>query len=155
MDEGRRFTDIRLEARYALAKLLTATVDSRYNPYKTRFSTASLRLNLDDGKGDLVGLGYQFAREQVQYLEGKVSDRDRVQYLEGKVALALVKPFVFKCAYRYSFEKKDFLETEYAIEYKKQCWSLLVAYQDRLANKQLMFSFTLAGIGSTGPVKAF
>jgi LPS-assembly protein len=155
VDEGRRFTDIRLEARYALAKNLTANVDSRYNPYMTRFSTASLRLDADDGKGDLAGLGYQFAREQVQHLEGKINDRDRVQYLEGKVALMLVKPFVFKYTGRYSFEKKNFLESDYALEYRKQCWSLLLAYQDRLANKQLMISFTLAGIGSTGPMKAF
>ena len=140
VDEGRPFTDIRLEARYALAKLFTANVDTYYNPYMTRFSTASIRLDLDNGKGDLAGLGYQFARGQVQYLE-------------GRVALTLVKPFVFNYACRYSFDRGDFLESYYSIEYKKQCWSVILSYQDRPADKQLMVSFTLAGIGSFGPLR--
>jgi LPS-assembly protein len=155
VDEGRRFTDIRIEARYSLAKNITANLDSRYNPNMNRFSTASFRLDMDDGKGDLAGLGYQFAREQAQFLEGKVTDRGRVQYLEGKVALALIKPFVFRYTGRYSFEKGDFLESDYLLEYKQQCWSVILAYQDRLGNKQLMLSFTLAGVGSVGPLRTF
>jgi LPS-assembly protein len=142
VDDLNRFTDIRLETRYALAKRVTVNVDTRYNPYINRFSTASTRLDLDDGKGDLVGLGYQFAR-------------GTVQYLEGKLALTLVKPFTFKYTGRYSFDKKNFLETDYSLEYKKQCWSVIFAYQDRFANKQFMVSFTLEGIGSVGPLKTF
>jgi LPS-assembly protein len=142
VDDLNRFTDIRLEARYALAKRLTVNVDTRYNPYINRISTASTRLDLDDGKGDLVGLGYQF-------------ERGTVQYLEGKLALTLVKPFTFKYTGRYSLDRHDFLESDYSLEYKKQCWSVVFAYQDRLANKQFMISFTLAGIGSVGPLKTF
>lgn len=142
VDEGRRFTDIRLESRYSLAKNITVNVDTRYNPYMTRFSTSSLRLDVDNGKGTLAGLGYQYAR-------------DRVEYLEGKLALALYKPFLFKYAFRYSFDRKNYLENDYSLEYRKQCWSLLFSYQDRLANKQFVVTFTLAGIGSLGPLKTF
>lgn len=142
VDEGRHFTDIRLDARYELAKLLTAYGDTRYNPYMTRFSTASLRIDLDNGRGDLAGLGYQFARDQVQYLYGKVT-------------LSLVKPFVFNYSCRYSFDKGNFIESDYSIEYKKQCWSVNLSYQDRPDNKQFMVSFTLAGVGSFGPLKTF
>ncbi len=142
VDDFNLFTDIRLEARYALAKRVTVNVDTRYNPYINRFSTAGTRLDFDDGKGDLVGLGYQYAR-------------GTVQYLEGKLALTLVKPFTFKYSGRYSFDRKNFLESDYSLEYKKQCWSVVFAYQDRLANKQFMISFTLAGIGSVGPLKTF
>ena len=155
VDEGRRFTDIRMEARYWLAKNLNASVDSRYNPYMTRISTASLRLDMEDGKGNLAGIGYQYAREQLNYLQRNVDDSGRLQYLEGKMTLALVDPFLFKFTSRYSFEKKDFLETVYSVEYKKQCWSVVASYQDRQSNKQFMVSFTLAGIGSFGPLKAF
>ena len=141
-DEGRQFTDVRLEARYALAKLFTANADVRYNPYMTRISTASLRFDLDNGRGDLAGLGYQFARNQVQYLY-------------GKLMLSLVKPFVFNYTCRYSFDKENFIESNYSIEYKRQCWSVNLSYQDRPDNKQFMLSFTLAGVGSFGPLKTF
>ena len=138
VDEGRRFTDIRLEASYALAKLFSANVDTRYNPYMTRFSTASLRFDLDNGRGDLAGLGYQYARDQVHYLYGKLT-------------LSLVKPFVFNYNCRYSFDKENFIESNYSIEYKRQCWSVILSYQDRPDNKQFIVSFTLAGVGSFGP----
>ncbi len=140
VDEGRRFTDIRLEARYALARLLTVNADTRYNPNMSRFSTASLGLDLNDGKGDLAGLEYHFARDQVRYLE-------------GKAALALVKPFVLNYTCRYSFDKGNFLESHINLEYKKQCWSVILSYRDRLDNREFMVSFTLAGVGSVGPLK--
>ncbi|HLO24674.1 MAG TPA: LPS assembly protein LptD [Geobacteraceae bacterium] len=141
VDEGRRFTDIRLEARYALAKLLTVTADTRYNPYMTRFSTASLVFALDDGKGDLASLGYQYAHDQVRYLEGKAT-------------LPLVKPLVFNYTCRYSFDRGNFLESLFSLEYKRQCWSVIFSYQDRLLNRSFMINFTLAGVGGFAPVRA-
>ena len=142
MDEGQRFTDIRLEARYAPIPLFSVTTDSRYNPYQTRFSTASLGFNLNDDDGNKAGLDYQFARGQVEYLE-------------GKAAVVLVKPFAFNYSFRYSFDKGGFLESYYSIEYKRQCWSLTVSYRDRPDNREVVVSFALAGVGAIGPVKAF
>ncbi|HEY6872514.1 MAG TPA: LPS assembly protein LptD [Geobacteraceae bacterium] len=142
VDELRRFTDIRIEARYAPVKIMSITTDSRYNPYQTRFSTASVGLDLDDTKGTVAGLSYHFARDQVDYLE-------------GKAALSLVKPFVFKYTCRYSFDKGGFLESFYSAEYKRQCWSLILSYRDRLLDRAFMVSFTLSGLGAVGPLKTF
>ncbi|HTG81460.1 MAG TPA: LPS assembly protein LptD [Geobacteraceae bacterium] len=142
VDEKRRFTDIRLEARFAPVKILSITTDSRYNPYQTRFSTATAGFNLDDTKGNLAGLSYHFARDQVDYLE-------------GNTALSLVKPFVFKYTFRYSIDKGGFLESLYSAEYKRQCWSVIFTYHERLLDRAFMVSFTLAGVGAVGPMKAF
>lgn len=142
VDEGRRFSDIRVEARFAPVKLLSISTDSRYNPYRTRFSTAALGFELDGGKGNLAGLSYRFARDQVEYME-------------GKVALSLVKPFNFNYTSRYSFDRGGFLESYYSLEYKRQCWSVALSYRDRQDNREIAVSFTLAGVGAIGPVKAF
>lgn len=142
VDEGRRFTDVRLEARYTPTKLLSITTDSRYNPYETRFSTASTGIALDDTKGNKAVLSYHYARDQVDYLE-------------GDTALSLVKPFVFKYTFRYSVDKGGFLESYYSAEYKRQCWSVVFSYEDRLLDRAFMVSFTLAGLGAFGPVKTF
>ncbi|MCM2357355.1 MAG: LPS assembly protein LptD [Geobacteraceae bacterium] len=141
VDEGRRFTDIRLEASYSPAKNFSIATDSRYNPNRTRFSTASLGLDLNDGGGNLAALSYRFARGEVQYLE-------------GKAALSLVKPFVFNYTGRYSFDKGGFLESFVSAEYKRQCWSVTLSYRDRPDNREFLVSFTLAGVGAIGPVKA-
>jgi LPS-assembly protein len=142
VDDGYRFTDLRLEARYALARLLTADFDTRYNPNRTRFSTASFGFNFDDRKGDLASLGYHYAHDQVNYLEGKTS-------------LALVKPLVLNYTCRYSFDKGNFLESYVSLEFKRQCWSMTFSYRDRTDNREFMLNFTLAGIGAFGPLKTF
>lgn len=142
VDEGRRFTDIRIEARYTPVKIVSIITDNRYNPYMTRFSTASVGLDLNDNSGNQAALSYRFSRDQVEYLE-------------GKAALSLVKPFVLNYTCRYSFDKGGFLESYYSAEYKRQCWSVVLSYRDRPDNREFVVSFTLAGVGAIGPMKAF
>ena len=142
VDELRRFTDIRIEARYNPVKIVSINTDNRYNPYMTRFSTASVGLDLNDNGGNQAALSYRFSRDQVEYLE-------------GKAVLSLVKPFVFNYSCRYSFDKGGFLESYYSTEYKRQCWSVILSYRDRQDNREFMVSFTLAGVGAIGPMKAF
>jgi LPS-assembly protein len=138
----RRFTDIRIEGRFSPTKLVTLTTDSRYNPSQIRFSTAAVGLDLSDGDGNLAGANYQFARGQVQYMQGKAT-------------LSLAKPFVFNYNLRYSFDKGGFLESLYSVEYKRQCWSVTFSYRDRQDDREFLVNFTLAGIGSLGPMRAY
>ncbi len=142
VDEGRPLTDLRLESRFTPTSEMSLTMDSRFNTYQARLSTVSLWANFADKAGNLAGVGYQFAREEIEYLE-------------GKLGVALVKPFVFNYTSRYSFDRGNFLESRYALEYKHQCWSVILSYSDRPDNRQFMVNFALAGIGALGPVKAF
>jgi LPS-assembly protein len=142
VDDGNPFTDIRIEAKFTPIKQLSLYTDSRYNPYETHFSTVYAGLDTDDSKGDSAGFAYRFSR-------------DHVEYLEGKVGLGLVKPFVFNYTARYSFDKGGFLETNYNLEYRHQCWSVIFNYYDRQLDRAFMVNFTLAGVGPVGKVKAF
>lgn len=142
VDEGHPFTPIRLEARFNPLKELTISTDSRFNTYRSHFTTANIEADVADDRGNLAGLGYRFSRGEVEYLE-------------GKVGVALVKPFVFNYTGRYSFDKGDFLESYYSLEYKQQCWSVTFSYRDRPDNREFLLSFSLSGIGSIGPVKTF
>lgn len=148
VDDGRHFTDIRLEARVTPLPVLAFTVDSRYNPYRTRFSTNNVGLDFFDGKGNLLGFSYRFSREQVDYFE-------------GKAGVALVKPFVLNYTGRYSIDKGGFLENVVDLEYRQQCWSVVLEYRQRPGTPQvpstneLVVNFTLSGIGSIGKVRAF
>ena len=144
VDEGRRLTDIRIEANITPSKEVSLFTDSRYNPDRTQFSTFTGGFDLNDGKEDSAGLSYRFAREEVEYLE-------------GRLGVAFVKPFVFKYMGRYSFDRGGFLETSYALEYRHQCWSVVLSYSDRPAtgDRAFMINFTLAGVGPLGKYKAF
>jgi LPS-assembly protein len=147
VDEGKRLTDIRIEANITPFQKLSIFTDSRYNAYETRFSTVSTGFDLNDGKGDTAGLSYNFARDQLDQT-GKVQTVG-VEYLEGRLGVSLLKPFVFKYTARYSFDRPGFLETLYSLEYKQQCWSIAFTWQDRtvLGDHAWHLSFTLAGIG--------
>ncbi len=141
VDEGKRLSDIRIEANITPFKELSIFTDSRYNTYKTRFSTVTTGFDLNDGKGDTAGISFRSARDQLDYLE-------------ARLGISLVKPFVFKYTARYSFDKPGFLESLYTLEYKQQCWGINFSYHDRpvLGDHAFTVNFTLAGIGK---VKGF
>lgn len=142
VDEGRPFTDVMVEAKARPLKGLSVGVDTRYNPYHMRLSTVAVSTDAEDGKGNSAGLSYRHARDEVEYLEGRTS-------------VALVKPFVFTFTGRYSFDRKDFLESHYALEYRHQCWSVTLSYRDRIDSREFFVNFALAGIGSLGSIRAF
>ena len=141
-DERDRLTDLRLEMRAKPDKRLTVALDSRYNPNLGKISTVNAGFELTDGIGDTIGAGYFYGR-------------DSLSYLEGRLGISIVKPFVFNYTPRYSFDKGDFLESLYALEYRQQCWSLNFSFQDRPGNREFLVSFTLYGLGSFGKIKPF
>ncbi|MFZ3208721.1 MAG: LPS assembly protein LptD [Geobacteraceae bacterium] len=142
VDDGLPFSDVRLEARISPLPLVSITTDSRFNTYQTRLSTSTLGVDTADGDGNLVGMGYHFAR-------------NHLEYLEGKVGVSLAKPLVMNYIARYSFDKGDFLESYYSLEYRHQCWSIVLSYRDRSDNREFLINFMLSGLGSVGRIKAF
>ena len=141
-DDRDRLTDLRLEMRAKPDPRLTVALDSRYNPNLGKISTANAGFDLTDGIGDTIGASYFYGRNSLNYLE-------------GRLGLSLVKPFVFNYTPRYSFDKGNFLESLYALEYRQQCWSLNFSFQERPGNREFLVSFTLYGLGSFGKIKPF
>jgi len=142
VDDQRPFTDIRAEARVNPVERLSLSVDSRFNPYRFRFSTADIAADASDSQGNSAGIAYRFARDQISYLEGRLN-------------ISYVKPFVFQYRTRYSFDQHVFLESNYALEFKQQCWGVTFIYQERLGDRSFILNFSLAGIGAIGKLKAF
>jgi LPS-assembly protein len=166
VDDGKHFTDMRIEADISPLKGLTLVTDSRFNTYSTRFSTIAAGMDITDGKDNVFGLSYRYSRERefgpfsARSILDPTSDTttgDQVNYLESKVKLSLINPFVFNYKGRYSFDRGGFLETSYSLEYKHQCWSVEFIYHDRQAtgDRGFMVTFTLAGIGPIGKYKMF
>jgi LPS-assembly protein len=147
-DNDDRLTDLHLQMRAAPVKRLTFNLDSRYNTNLGKISTTNIGFDLANEGGNSAGVSYSYAR-------------NKLGYLEWKFALSLVKPFVFNYTARYSFDKGDFLESYYAMEYRQQCWSLNFSYRERPAyltqprDREFLVSFALSGLGTVGKFKPF
>ncbi|WP_160295208.1 LPS-assembly protein LptD [Geobacter sp. OR-1] len=141
-DEHRRFTDIRLEAVVRPLKMLAIETDSRFSPYRAEVTGSAVAATLNDGKGNEAGIGYR-------RIAGALD------YLEGNLTVNLLPPLVFQYTGRYSFDRRDFLEKYFAVEYRHQCWSIALSYRDRPDNREILVNFALAGIGGLGKVKVF
>ncbi len=134
-DAQRPWSDLLLESEMWLHPHFQATLDSRYNVYDRTLSSTSAGLQFDDKRGSTAGVSYQMWRNDVEYLEGRLSTK-------------LLPPWTFSYATRYSFDNKNFLESVYAAEYRHQCWSIQASYSDRRVtnpSRSIMVSFNLMG----------
>lgn len=98
-------------------------------------------------------------------VEGQVADRsenylrlsyniDRrtdLDYGEINLGLGFLQPIYLTYQQRYDFFTNDRLEERIGIEYRRQCWSLLLTLRDRTDGEQsVMLTFTMLGLGSVG-----
>ena len=134
VDTQNSWSDLILESDTWLNRNMRLTFDSRYNLYDKRLSTLALGVDADDRKGNSIGAGYHMARALVEYLEGHLSTK-------------LLKPFNLSYAARYSFDRGDFLDSVYSVEYRHKCWSINVAIHQRPDNQSYSFGFNLVGVG--------
>jgi LPS-assembly protein len=168
VDEGRPATDLRIEARVSPLRPLTLSTDTRYNTYVSRISTLGVAAALQSVAGNSASVEYRFARGTHIDGEGNQGPEEKLSYLQGQFSLALLKPFYLNYTARYSLDDNQpqsdtnhFLEQQYAVEYRHQCWSVNVTYHerpgflDRAGDRSFLVNFTLSGIGSMLPFSAF
>ncbi len=129
------WSDLIFESDTWLTKQLRLTLDSRYNLYAHNLSTVATGIEFNDQQGNTIGTGYQMARNAVEYFEGKFSTK-------------LIKPLNLSYTARYSFDKRDFLESVYTAEYRHKCWSVNISAHQRSGNQSYSMNFVLAGLGS-------
>jgi LPS-assembly protein len=165
VDDGKHFTDLRIEANVSPFKALTLFTDSRFNTYETRFSTIMAGFDLKFDNDNLAGLSYRYSRDRKSgpFTATSIIDPentsigDQVDYLDSRVRVNIAKPLIFSYRGRYSFDRGGFLETSYSLEYRHQCWSVELVYFDRPINhdRSFMLNFVLSGLGAIGKYKAF
>lgn len=135
VDNGRPFTDTAIVAELMPLPAWRLFTDTRISPYNGNATNASLGVEAGNPAGTRAALGYHHAEAKLDYIEGKVAYTD-------------FKPYQFSATARYSFDRPGFLETLYSVEYKHQCWGLLLAYRDRIDNREVIVTFSLSGLGT-------
>ena len=133
VDSMRPWTNFILESDTWVHKLARLTFDARYNLYDRRVDSTTTGIEFDDKQGNLIGVGYMMALNDVEYFEGRLSTK-------------LVKPMTLAYTARYSFDRGDFLESVYSAEYRHKCWSINLALHSRPGSQSVTFNFNLAGL---------
>ncbi len=139
---SRQFSDLRVESRFAPLKNLTLLTDSRFNVYDVRFSSADVAAEYRTKERFLASLGYHYAA-------------NAWDYLEGRIGVPLSQQFALNYIGRYVIPGSSFLENQVSLEYRHQCWGIGVSYQRRSDATELMVTLSLAGIGSVGKMNAY
>lgn len=137
VDDGHHLTDLILESDTWLHPLAKLTFDARYNLIDNRFSTVAPGLEIDDKQGNTLAATYRMARNELEYLEGRLSTK-------------MFTPWTLGFTTRYSFDRGGFLESVYSAEYRHQCWSVVMALHDRVGSQSFTVNFNLAGLTDSG-----
>lgn len=137
LDDSRRWSDLVLESETWAHRNLRLLADIRYSHYDHRISSTASGAELNDQRGNTARVSYRMVDRQVDYLEAGIT-------------LALTNPFYLGATTRYSFDKRDLLENNYTVEYRHQCWSVVVGYQERPNNRSWTVNFNLAGLFGIG-----
>ncbi|OGT99196.1 MAG: hypothetical protein A2X80_05270 [Geobacteraceae bacterium GWB2_52_12] len=133
VDDLRPFTDLILESETVIHPHARLTFDARYNVYDNRISSATPGIELDDNRGNSAAASYRMSR-------------NFVEYLEGQLTTTLLNAWTLSYTARYSFDRRNFLESVYSGEYRHQCWSVNFAYRERPGNSSFTVNFNLAGL---------
>ena len=143
VDDSHRLSDVILETETWLHPLTKLTFDARYDFHENRISSAAPGVEFDDKHGNIASASYRMSHNAT-------IATNNVEYLEARFSTKYFKPWVLGYTARYSFDRSDFLEAVYSVEYRHQCWSLILAYHDRSGNPSFSFNFTLAGLTDGG-----
>ena len=136
-DDSRRWGNLVLESETWAHRNLRILADARYSHYDHRLASAAAGAELNDQRGNSARISYRHVEQQLDYLEAGTS-------------IALTKPVYLTYTTRYSFDKRDFLESYYTLEYRHQCWSMIAGYRERPNDRSWTVNFNLAGLFSIG-----
>ena len=144
-DSSQSFSDISLESEFSPYSWLSLELDADWSPYENRFMEQSTGLTLRDTRGDSIQGWYRYKRKRTEPVKIDPSETFYVR-LDTPLTSRLSAFFT----YEEDLFKKERVEAVTGIQYRKDCWSLLLAYKDEPDNKSFGFIITLYGIGEFG-----
>jgi len=131
---------LRSEISLSVAKWLSLRSDASYGLEvgEHRWNSVVSGIQLKDRHRDELSIDYYY------------QDNDGANYLSGKLFTPLTDQISLANEVRYSVENREFLEHRAALEYRGQCWSVILTYRDRLEDQEYLVNFTLAGLMEQG-----
>jgi LPS-assembly protein len=143
VDESGDLDELEFELDLDFADWWSLSGDGTYDLDTNEWSEAGLSGELIDSRGNSLNLLYSYDED--------ADDDDDVNYGRVAVNLALLDPFFLTYQQRYSFEDQVKLSETVKVEYRQQCWSLMLSYsEDDDGDRSMMLTFLLRGLGEVG-----
>lgn len=139
-DKRRPFSDVTGELIIKPSQRTVLTGKGAYDVNNRRFNTYNISIAATDTRGDSLTIANRFIRNSSNYLEA--SARARV-----------IDPLDLIYIKRFSFDQRRSLETQYGVEYRHQCYTVLVTYTERPEEKIVFLTFNLKGLGQVAGVR--
>jgi LPS-assembly protein len=136
-DTRRPFGNVAIEFDFNPFQYLSLDSDASYDVNDGEWKKTNCNLTMSDWRGDSVSAEYRYTQDALE---------------EINLSLKATVSKTLDCKYklrRNELDKKD-LESTYAIDYHKQCWSVEVSYSDTSDDRSYMIIFSLYGLGKVG-----
>ncbi len=137
-----RLSNLTTEMRFTPISWAYGTMDAEYNFRRHRLDIFNAGVNINDKRGDRLGVEYRFTKYEVEELNAELLFR-------------VIDPIDLFFSYRHNLHDEVRIETVYGFDYRHQCWGIAVRLHDinrspdRLRDGELkvMVYVTLSGIG--------
>lgn len=135
----RPFGNIRSELTLSPFRYLSLDADAEFNINAGEWEQINSTLHVSDARGDAVIAEYRYTQNSVEEINLS---------LTAKATETLDLMYVLR---KNELDSKT-LETTYAIDYHRQCWSVEISYTDSPDDRSVMLVFYLYGLGKVGRV---
>ena len=134
------FLPLRSELLLSTADWYTLRADASYGleAGERRWNSIVSGIQLKDRRRDELSFDYYFR------------DGDVANYLSGRLITPVTDKIFLGYEARYSVDGREFLENRVDLEYRGQCWSVILTFRDRLDDQQYLVNFALAGLMEQG-----
>lgn len=136
------FSDLRTQLILRPSAHSSISFDLYYDMDQKRIPDFTITGNLDDGKGNGLGIGY--------HKNQPVSSLVAIDNLNVSFDLAVLKPLYLHYEQRYDILQSNRLEQIISLDLRQQCWGLMTTLSEREKERSVMFTLTLSGIGELG-----
>ncbi|TFG93828.1 MAG: LPS assembly protein LptD [Syntrophobacterales bacterium] len=135
----RPFGTFSSELDFTPSRYLSLDADAQFNVNSGEWEGINSTFDISDPRGDSLTAEYRYTQNSVEEInfsfKGKATESLDLLYVLRKDELG-----------------NKTLETTYALDYHKQCWSVEFSYTDSPDDRSFMVVFSLYGLGKVGRV---
>jgi len=144
-DSSQSFSDISLESEFSPFTWFSLDLDLDFSPYDNRFMEYATGFTIRDIRRDCLQIMYRNKEERSEPII-----QDHIETIYARLDTIITNRLNTFYTYEEDISRQEMVEAVVGIEYRKECWSMLLAYRDKPDDRAFGFIISLYGIGEFG-----
>jgi LPS-assembly protein len=137
--ERRPFGEVSMELDFNPMQHLSFDADAEFDVNDGEWKQANCRFYIEDLRRDYAAIEYRYTQ-------------DYVEEVNLYANIGVTRNIDFNYVLKLNELENGTLETEYGIDYRRQCWGLRLGYSDSSDDREIMVIFSLYGLGKAGKI---